>query len=460
MSSTVLRRGGLFSPTRVLLTFVLICLYFSFRRPGGSFSYEPKGLQHTPTPTPSAFSWDVDGEGPSEVDPWEEPEPESAEEDWFDKVPDYLKKKKKPTGKGRRPAAATKTGARKAGATAVSRPWLVDVEEQDENEKGAQDEAEDEEEEMGESEEGEAEADGEEELPIWAHSTTKSSTFKCQENRLADSILLVLKTGATELYSKLPMHLVTTLRCVPHYLIFSDLDQEVQSLHVEDALAEVSPKWKNEHKDFELYRKQQELLREGMDIGLLKGGKGWDLDKWKFLPMIKKTWEKRPLGIRWFVFVEADTYISWHNLLMWLGQLDADNKLYMGSQVMIGSTEFAHGGSGIVISHGAMTRLYEEVRDRKESWEEKMPQNCCGDKVLADALLTRDVKLMRSFPLLQGERAWSVDYSEGHWCKAVVTWHHVKPNEVDDYWRFETEWIRENKVRSNDTNPRMRMMLI
>lgn len=38
-----------------------------------------------------------------------------------------------------------------------------------------------------------------------------------------DGILLVMKTGATEAFDKVPTHLLTTLQCLPDFLLFSDM---------------------------------------------------------------------------------------------------------------------------------------------------------------------------------------------------------------------------------------------
>lgn len=38
-----------------------------------------------------------------------------------------------------------------------------------------------------------------------------------------DDIMLVMKTGATEAYDKLPTQLLTSLQCMPDFLLFSDL---------------------------------------------------------------------------------------------------------------------------------------------------------------------------------------------------------------------------------------------
>lgn len=292
-------------------------------------------------------------------------------------------------------------------------------------------------------------ATSEDDLPPWTRSSTsenatESASTDCRGLPGASDTLVILKTGATEIYEKLPAHFVTTLRCSTDYLIFSDVEQDIGPFHVHDALAAVSADIKASHKDFELYRQLQQYRAEGQDAALLKGGSGWDLDKWKFVPMVVGAYRMRPEA-RWFVFIEADTFLSWANTLAWLRLLDAERPLYLGAQVMIGDTEFAHGGSGFVLSRAAARRLSERERERKEAWEERTLHECCGDKVLADALMEDGIKLTRSFPLIQGERVWSLDWSETHWCRAAVTWHHVRPSEVDAYWQFEQAW-RANRV--------------
>lgn len=45
----------------------------------------------------------------------------------------------------------------------------------------------------------------------------------CSRFPNTDDILLVMKTGASEAYDKLPAHLLTSLQCLPDFLLFSDL---------------------------------------------------------------------------------------------------------------------------------------------------------------------------------------------------------------------------------------------
>lgn len=155
-----------------------------------------------------------------------------------------------------------------------------------------------------------------------------------------------MQTGATEIYQKLPIHLATLFRCTPHQLIFSDLAQNVSDYRIHDALEPIGSNVKDSHEDFTLYWNLQKYHREGQDISQLKGQESWKLDKWKFLPMLHKTFQLSPSSIDWFVFIEADTMLSWLNLLQWLATMDPTTNVYTGSENYYRPLDvhFAHGG--------------------------------------------------------------------------------------------------------------------
>ncbi|THY85147.1 hypothetical protein D6C80_02548 [Aureobasidium pullulans] len=283
-----------------------------------------------------------------------------------------------------------------------------------------------------------------------AHNHTLiSQHVDCLNAPGADRVMIVLKTGASEIYEKLPTHLITLFRCTQHYLIFSDLPQTYSDYQIHDALDTVSPKYKDDHEDFEMYRKLQKYQREGQNVAKLKGEKGWSLDKWKFLPMMHESYRLASPDVDWFVYIEADTSLSWTNLLQFLGRMDPRKPLYLGAQNVIGPTTFAHGGSGFIISRGAAKRI--EDRRRKmgaraydDRWELSTSLSCCGDEVVARALVEVDVDLTPSWPRLQGETVDTLDWTEKHWCTPAITWHHVSPSQVDSMWRFQNEWVKEN----------------
>lgn len=112
-----------------------------------------------------------------------------------------------------------------------------------------------------------------------------SHTEGCRSVPGADNVLVMLKTGATEIYEKLPTHFVTLFKCTPHYMIFSDLAQDYADFPIRDAIAPVSKQLREGHEDFRIYKKLQQYQREGQEMSKLKGDGGWNLDKWKFLPM-------------------------------------------------------------------------------------------------------------------------------------------------------------------------------
>lgn len=279
--------------------------------------------------------------------------------------------------------------------------------------------------------------------------TVQPQDVECLKAPGADRVMVVLKTGASEIYEKLPTHLITLFRCTPHYLIFSDLPQTYSDYHVHDALETVSDEIKTEHEDFEIYRQLQQYQREGQNVAKLKGNKGWNLDKWKFLPMMHETYRLASPEVDWFVYIEADTSLSWTNLLQFLGRMNPKKPLYLGAQNVIGPTTFAHGGSGFIISRAAARKI-EEKREKMgaktydKEWESSTKYSCCGDEIVARALVEVDVKLTPSWPRIQGETVDTLDWTEKHWCSPAITWHHVSPWQVDAMWQYQTNWVREN----------------
>ena len=278
--------------------------------------------------------------------------------------------------------------------------------------------------------------------PSPSPSPSDASRIQCPDWPGADDIAIILKTGSTEIYEKLPVHFATTFACMADYLVYSDVQQEFGQTHVRDALALVTPELKDVSEELAQYRVLQQHVKIGGDAAELKGEKSWKLDKWKFLPMIRDAYMTFGERKKWYLFIEADTYVSFHNLFLWLQKLNPSRPIFAGAQVMIGSTEFAHGGSGFILSAPAAKALADEYIGRQSYWEQHMANDCCGDKVMAEVLLdaTPRVHILRSFPLVQGETLTSLDWSPIHWCKPAVTWHHVDPAGIDRLWQFERDW--------------------
>lgn len=286
----------------------------------------------------------------------------------------------------------------------------------------------------------------------------------CPQSELADDILVVLRTGATESLEKVPVHLRTTLRCVPNFTIFSDLDEEIEGHAVHDVLKSVSEATKKEHEDFEHYHYLQQHGRKGSQaqqvITSLSGSSkgdylqtdkaGWKLDKWKFLPMIDQALEQKP-DAKWFVFIEADTFMGWRNLLEYLGNFDDRKPYYIGKHLFINNVEFGYGGAGFMLSNPAMRKISEQRSSRISEYEDFTKTHWVGDCALGKVAEDVKLPLHRAFPHLQGDSPATLDpatvkIDRDLWCYPTITYHHVSPSEIEELWHFEQDWYKRHDI--------------
>jgi len=275
----------------------------------------------------------------------------------------------------------------------------------------------------------------------------------CPSFPSADNVVISIKTGATEASSKIPALMQTSLRCAQNTHIFSDLKQDIGPYHLHDILSNVSPAVKA-HPDFDLYHQQQaslhnlSALREMKSVTHPEKYASWVLDKYKFLPMAERAWLLQPEK-DWYVFIDADTYLVYPNLLLWLETLDPNERLYLGSEVITNEgIPFAHGGTGYVLSKALVRELV--AKKSAKNWEGKIEPWCCGDIVLAIAIQEdAGTRLTQSWPLTQGERAVEVPFggaSPEFWCRGVVSFHHLSPVEMGHLGEFERWWEGSSDV--------------
>ncbi|KAJ0125242.1 glycosyltransferase family 31 protein [Diaporthe amygdali] len=255
-------------------------------------------------------------------------------------------------------------------------------------------------------------------------------------------ILLIMKTGATESFDKLPTQLITILRCLPDFLLFSDLDQHIAGYHVRDSLETVLSTAKDGNADFDLYRQQKDcVIDQEMCAKNLEGaqGAGWNLDKYKNIHMAEKAHRLRP-GYDWYFFVDADTYVSWPNLVQMLRKLDPTKPRYLGSPTLIRGYPFAHGGSGYVLSGAAMKEFAGQNPGIANKYDAQIKDVCCGDYMFAISLNDTVGLMVESlWPLINGEKPSTFPFGSRHWCNPIATMHHMSSEEVSAFWEFERQ---------------------
>lgn len=292
-----------------------------------------------------------------------------------------------------------------------------------------------------------------------------SPSVPCQSLHGFEDIFLVVRTGASEALEKLPVHLETTLRCLPKqsYGIWSDLEETIQGFHVGDALDEVSPSIIEQHADFDYYRRLQEKGRAAFSAeeqaawasapnsASGRNTPGWKLDKWKFLPLAKKAYDQRP-DAKWFIFTECDGHINWRSLLFWLSHHDPKTP-YVGMLMIIGDVMFAYGGSSFVVSNAAMKSVVKQYTTDIATYEDYTSHHWAGDCVLGKALRDVGVGFTQAWPTFHGESPFNMDYNNSVtgpdpslWCYHAMTWHHVSPSEIRELTEFEDKWNAEHSA--------------
>jgi hypothetical protein len=201
------------------------------------------------------------------------------------------------------------------------------------------------------------------------------------------NIMLVMKTGASEAFDKVPTQLMTMLRCVADFHIYSDMEQRVAGYQVRDSLDTVLPEAMEGNADFDLYRRQRECDVDQDNCNKLRdaASDGWKLDKYKNIHIAEKVYGLRS-DADWYVFVDADSYVLWPNLVQWLRTLNPRKKLYLGSTTLINSFGFAHGGSGYILSQAAMNKLVGQNPGVANMYDKQAKNECCGDYLFAVAL--------------------------------------------------------------------------
>lgn len=137
------------------------------------------------------------------------------------------------------------------------------------------------------------------------------------------------------------------------------------------------------------------------------------------------------------------------NLVHWLGTLDPNKKSYFGSEVNIGGTRFAHGGSGIILSRAIMHELVVVHNGTAAAWDPKTKENCCGDLVLGLALKEYKTELEDAWPLMSGESQATMPFGPGtpeYWCRPALSMHHVSSTEMKELSGFE---FRRSKTKAS-----------
>ena len=304
-------------------------------------------------------------------------------------------------------------------------------------------------------------------VPFGNYPTNSTMVPPCEAIDGAEDVFVVLRTGATTAHDRLPVHFDTTLRCIPHSVVYSDLSEPVAGHHVEDVLTHLDPSVTRNHEQLSFYREQQKFHRENPSkpiTSLLEDrpademkedSKPWQLDKWKFFPLLERALELRPEA-KWYVFMEDDSHVVWSNMVLLLRNYDWLKPLYIGSHNFIGDIHFAHGGSVFALSNTALRMAVGEYRRNRGQWDDTMSTLFCGDSGVGLLLEQMGVPITGAWPVIQGATTGLLEWNDIMWCRPVASFHHLIPFETKAMWDFEQDWIHRYAKMSDTEGGRSR----
>ncbi|KAI0847185.1 hypothetical protein F5Y00DRAFT_271299 [Daldinia vernicosa] len=289
--------------------------------------------------------------------------------------------------------------------------------------------------------------------PVDSLSLEQISRPACPQSDFQNDILVVLRVDVTEIHEKLPIHFETVLRCVPDYVIYSDAEETIGDHHIYDFLGQANETLRNAISEFELYNQLHISMREEQEcqkrrLGSTPQPPNKRLQQWKLLPIADRALKYRPQA-RWFVFLEADTYMVWPNVLEYLAKFNAEQPYYLGGGMNISDVLFPPKGLGFALSNPAIKKVAEYWKEYQNEWRQSSNERWVGDITLEHALGGIEKDLIRTFPYLQVNGLttldWAVLGSEKRFqCPAPLIFHHMTEEEFTTMWKFEQERLHRN----------------
>lgn len=297
---------------------------------------------------------------------------------------------------------------------------------------------------------------------------TSHSVSTKQGYRLEDDLVLITKVGSATLHSRLLTHLVNqplSHLYIPNQLYSSDYPFTLPSHNITffDALSNVSSTIANLEEFSSLRSELTALITSNQDISSMsdKDG-GWKLDKYKFLPTFAEAWRRFPRK-KWYVMVEADTFIFYNQLVKWLAGLDEAKQLMLGHPSWCDydgkSTVFTHGGSGIVLSRGIMEASFGADQEFEHHQDELIQKSAFGDALLSKSLYDAPGVTLKELSPEAGDRFNSdpprtLKFDRRNWCEPILTFHHVTPTDTAHLYdfarRIEAKLAPDDTVRWGD----------
>lgn len=276
-------------------------------------------------------------------------------------------------------------------------------------------------------------------LIIW------KGTYVLQDDvaKICDKTYLLLKAGTETMESRVPVHMATTLKAFRHHQIYSDSDVPIFGQPVVNII-KYSTKALFSDSVLMVYKLRYREIVESWGWGarniIIDGRKiGWYVDIFKNIPAYAHAWS-HDKSKDWYFMIDDDTFLLPSSFAAAVAGKNPDDVLIIGRNVGY-NWFFAYGGSGIVLSRGAMKLMYgqgtEAARAAVDSMHDNLKSNCCGDIAVTDMLnmvannvhmtpeeYMRYVDFQDDSAIFQGGPRDELIAAFRNWCTPIGSFHH------------------------------------
>lgn len=274
-------------------------------------------------------------------------------------------------------------------------------------------------------------------------SFTAYSSLRNISSHKWDSYAFALKTGKSVAVKRTPIQLMTFLKDVKNVLMIGDGkgvwvgDVEMMDVvgdSVEEYGHDKAPEMMHDQVHGHLQRRWAEQVIPD------QSSRGWKDDAKKNIPGFKLLFEKFP-AVDWYIMIDDDSYIFLDNLKPVLDRLDPALDHYLGAPTnFIGcdgvkkwgdSIYFAHGGSGIVLSRGALTKMVKGIDGCLKNYEK------CWAGDIRTGLCLRDVGIPVKSAGYFSPDAPNDRFNFSFPCAHPRSFHHLLPVQIQTLYQLE-----------------------
>jgi hypothetical protein len=260
-----------------------------------------------------------------------------------------------------------------------------------------------------------------------------------------DKLVVTIRTTATEAFAKLPMSLLLADTIYHDNInIVSDLHMDIGAFHVHDILEHIDSRIMASNPDLQRHGRQIRLAEASIDLSVAKENNAEKekevmakLDKYKYIRMLEKAWQLKP-DRKWYMFVDADTYVFRPNLMHWLGRFDSTEAIFFADAP---NSDLPGAGSGaFILSEKVMRKLFAEGGNIAATWDARISDYQSGfDAVVAAMEAELKLGFNRTWPGISSYNPTTAPYGPGLWCEPVLSLHDVSIETASDLWRLQRD---------------------